>query len=63
MQPYRKGFYNYLWVVEMLENEWWRPTVGAYLTREDARREKRDYWEYCEPDDKFRIKKYWSSHD
>jgi hypothetical protein len=52
---------NYLWVVEMLDDKgWWRPTVGAYLTREDARREKAIYWEENMPSDNFRIKKYWA---
>jgi hypothetical protein len=58
MKPYRQGFYNYLWVVEILEDGWWRPTVGAYLSRQDARREKAIDWEENMPHDKFRIKKY-----
>jgi hypothetical protein len=49
----------YLWVVEILSEGVWKPTVGAYLTREDARREKRYDWEFSLPNDKFRIKKYF----
>lgn len=50
---------NYIWVVEMLsEKGKWEPTVGCYLTRSDARREKKYDWEYNNPKDKFRIRKY-----
>ena len=49
---------SYLWVIEIFENGRWQATVGAGLTREDARREKKTYWEFNMPDDKFRIRKY-----
>ena len=48
----------YLWVVEMCDKEKWLPTIGACLTRADARAEKRLRWERKCPDYKFRIRKY-----
>lgn len=36
----------------------WYPTDGAYLTRNIARRWKREYWETRDPNNAFRIRKY-----
>lgn len=49
---------NHIWVVEMLENEKWLPTVGAYLTRAEARRFKKEDWEFNMPYYTYRIRKY-----
>jgi hypothetical protein len=48
-----------LWVVEMLmpHNGRWEPTVGAGITRDDARRELRVWRERNQPD-RFRIVPY-----
>lgn len=47
-----------LWVVEILISGNWEPTVGAYLSRADARAAKHFEWEVHNRGDKFRIKKY-----
>lgn len=49
---------NYLWVVEMLCDGKWEPTVGAYLSRERARQEMRYDWKFNNPTSEFRIRKY-----
>lgn len=56
--------YAYLWVVEIkfspsLGNvtKGWNATVGAKLSREDARQEMAK-WQKGNPDDKFRIRRY-----
>lgn len=49
---------NHIWLIEMFNKGKWLPTVGAYLTRADARRFKREDWEYDMPDTLFRIRKY-----
>jgi hypothetical protein len=48
-----------LWVVEMLNdnNTRWEPTVGARLTRADARDECA-VWRQRNPDDYFRVRRY-----
>ena len=57
---------EHLWVIEVYDKGIWMSTIGAYLTREDARDQKRRRWERQCPNDKFRIRKYireivWSS--
>lgn len=47
-----------LWVVEIKEDGVWVPTVGAYLSRSDARREIDFDWRRNNPGSKFRIVKY-----
>ena len=47
-----------LWVIEMRCNGRWEPTVGAGLSRADARREVSDYWKTNNPRDRFRVVKY-----
>ena len=51
---------NRLWVVEIRDTDMkeWLPTVGAYLTRGDARREMLHDWQHNNPSDKFRIRVY-----
>lgn len=49
---------KYVWVIEILEGRNWSPTAGAYLTRRDAIREKSYYWEYNNPERRFKIEKY-----
>ncbi len=46
-----------VWVVEMLCNGKWFPTVGVKLTRKDGLDEKRD-WKRRNPDDRFRLRRY-----
>lgn len=50
---------NRVWVVEALweEGGGWHPTVGVKLTKDDAKREKRE-WKKRNPCDKFRVSKY-----
>jgi len=50
---------NKIWIVEMLSeiNLKWVATVGARLTREAAREEKRE-WHKRNPGDKFQVRKY-----
>ena len=47
-----------VWVIEILIDDEWLTTADAYFTRKDARSDKLHYWEFNNPDDKFRIKKY-----
>jgi len=49
---------NYLWVVEMLCDGKWEPTVGAYFSREIASREMIVDWKFNNPKYRFRIRKY-----
>ena len=49
---------NYLWVVEILRDGKWEPTVGAYLSRTMARQEMIYDWEFNNPTSEFRIRKY-----
>lgn len=49
--------FDYLWVVEMLNNGRWEATVGCGISRESARRELAE-WKHNNPCDKFRIRKY-----
>lgn len=51
----------HVWVVEIKCGGRWLPCASACLTRRDARREKTD-WQYQNPDDKFRVKKYVPSY-
>ena len=53
---------NKIWLVEMLHENQWYPTVGAAINREDAR-EKKAEWKARNPDDKFRITPYRSRND
>ena len=46
-----------LWVVEMLVDGRWEPTVGVQLGREPGREELKD-WQERNPPDKFRLVKY-----
>lgn len=48
---------QYIWIVEMLCNSGWKPTVGAGLTREEGRIELAR-WRSRMPDDDFRLVKY-----
>lgn len=49
----------HIWIIEMQNNRGrWEPTVGAYLTRKDAKREMEYDWQFNNPTDSFRIKKY-----
>jgi len=51
----RKG----IWIIEQASKySEWEPTVGVALTRADARREKKYYWEENHPELKFRIRRY-----
>jgi hypothetical protein len=49
---------KHVWVIEMLCEGWWEPTVGCALTRRAAYIRKRYHWEEYNPFDKFRVKKY-----
>lgn len=61
---------NHVWIVEVLipiavnpfEGRW-APTVGVYMTRAEARRWKKEDWEYNEPYNTFRIRKYEAASD
>lgn len=46
-----------LWVIEMLDEQSWKPTVAVGLSRQDAR-EACDRWRERNPDDKFRVREY-----
>ena len=49
----------HIWIIEMQNNRGrWEPTVGAHLSRKDARREMEYDWQFNCPDRKFRITKY-----
>lgn len=48
----------HIWIIEMQNNRGrWEPTVGAHLSRKDARREMEYDRKNC-PSRNFRIKKY-----
>ena len=47
----------HIWIVEMLINNTWQPTVGAAITRDEARMRCKE-WHDRNPEDKFRIRKY-----
>jgi len=51
---------RHLWIVELWNKDCkrWEPTVGAHLSRRDARREMEYDWRYNNPHDKFRVVKY-----
>jgi hypothetical protein len=54
---------NSVWVVEMWVDEpgnrpQFVPVAGCGITREDARREMREYWKENNPDDIFRVTRY-----
>jgi hypothetical protein len=50
---------NRIWIVEMFNhgNGRWEPTVGARLSREDARKEI-EKWRQGNKDDRFRLAVY-----
>jgi len=48
---------NRIWVVEMYCNGRWWPTVGAGITREEAR-EEMSTWKEKNPCNRFRVRKY-----
>jgi len=47
----------HIWIVEMLIDNSWEPTVGAAITITEAR-DKCRHWHLMNPEDKFRIRKY-----
>ena len=49
---------HHVWIIEMLCDGKWLPTVGCGLTREDARIKMRDEWKRPMPDEKFRVWPY-----
>jgi hypothetical protein len=49
---------RHVWVIQMLCDGKWEPTIGTGITRDDAQMRKRAEWEKPSPDDKFRIRKY-----
>ena len=49
---------NHIWLIEMFDKGKWWPTVGAYLTHADARRFKKEDWEFNSPYYEYRIRKY-----
>ena len=49
---------NHVWIIEMLYEGSWKSTVGAYITKSEAVRYKKEDWEDLHPDIKFRIRKY-----
>lgn len=48
---------KHIWVVEMLDDGRWFPTVGSGITREEARWEMAQ-WRERNPSDRFRVRKY-----
>lgn len=52
----------HIWIVEMKCGKKWGPCACANLARKDAEREKVFYWEYNNPNNKFRVKKYVPSY-
>ena len=48
---------NYVWIVEMLDNGKWKPTIGVGLTKIHGQWQRRE-WRRRNPDDKFRLRKY-----
>ncbi len=53
----------YVWVIEMWSDDanQWEPTVDSGITKEDAGRLRRSYWETNHPDDRFREVQYFRS--
>ena len=47
-----------VWVIEMLIGKKWEPTIGAGLTKKDAKMFMRGDWIRTCPNDKFRVRKY-----
>jgi len=47
----------HIWIVEMLIDKKWYPTIGCRLNRTDGRGELRTWKSKC-PRDKFRLQKY-----
>jgi hypothetical protein len=50
---------NEIWIVEMLIDKVWKPTVGAGVFKNDGNRTLEE-WKLNNPDDKFRLVKYQS---
>lgn len=49
---------SYVWIIEMLCNKKWQPTIGCGLTKCDAIMRMRAEWKMKNPSEKFRVKKY-----
>jgi len=49
---------SYVWIIEMLCNKKWEPTIGCGLIKSDAIMRMRAEWKKNNPSDKFRVKKY-----
>lgn len=47
-----------IWIVEMWDGDGWAPTVGCKLCRAEGRYELLD-WRKRNPDDRFRLIRYW----
>jgi len=54
---------SHVWIIEIKDGSKWIPTIGCGLTRDDAHQLKRGKWEYLNPSDKFRVKKYINKND
>jgi len=50
---------NYIWVIEILLNGVYSPTIGANITRKESREELKT-WKEKNPADHFRVAKYIS---
>ena len=48
----------HVWIVEMKQGKKWEPCADAQLTKKDAEREKKYYWQHNNPDDEFRVRTY-----
>ena len=50
--------HSHVWIIEMLVNDKWEPTIGCGISKEDALMFMRAEWKSNNPNDKFRIAKY-----
>ena len=50
---------EHVWIVEMVDNGRWMPTVGCSLNRISGRKELKR-WREMNPPDTFRLRKYFA---
>lgn len=49
---------KHVWIIEMLCDGKWEPTIGCRLTRSEAREEMKCDWMARNKHDRFRVRKY-----